>query len=101
MEQHNESTYPTEADIKYGLARRFTKEEYLAELADFEGGRVPQPNPQDHRDPLWQKKYAHCMPPLECYKFTPPDSKIVNLNHPDDKRLFHFGWNNLTPFETE
>ena len=91
--------YPHELDIKHGITRKFTKAEYLAELQDFRAGRVPQPDPCDHTDPLWNKKYAHCLPPLECYRFVPPLSTVVNEELAHDRRTYHFGWDNVTEFE--
>lgn len=57
---------------------KFTVDEYEQELRDFYAGRLPMPSKTDHTDPLYNKKYAHTIPPLAAYKFRHPDSLNVS-----------------------
>ena len=50
--------------------QRFTLEEYREALTQ----PIEYPDKNDCNDPLYQKKYAHNMPPLEAY-FLIPDGQ--------------------------
>jgi hypothetical protein len=53
-----------------GFDKKFTLEEYLQELQDYEN--IPKPSKTNGEDPLYQRKYAMSMPPLSCYRYLPP-----------------------------
>ena len=91
----------TTADGSISLDFRFRKSEYLKELTEYYDGLVPMASLTDPNDPNWQKKYAHTLPPLACYRFVPPCKDLVNHSTSDDVRRLHSGWENLTQFEVD
>ena len=55
--------------------QNFTIEEYKKELDYYhsKGGKLDvYPSPTDSSDPLYLKKFAHNIPPLDAYKLKPP-----------------------------
>ena len=77
---------------------QFTLEEYQAEL----NKPIEYADPKDPDDPLYSKKWAHCLPPLQAYTLLPASYDKVNHKKPrhNDRRVHH-GWNNLSEFEIE
>ena len=67
-----ESSYLDYED-RGALSKKFTLEKYVAELTSYyEAGLRETPSIEDYTDPLYNKKYAHTMPPLEAYSVRPP-----------------------------
>ena len=96
----SESTsYPTQKDLDHGYLRQFTKTEYLQEIEDYYNGKIPPVSTTDHTDPMWTKKFAHTLPPLEAYKLVPPRTELVCKSQAEEIRLHFYGWDNLTEFE--
>ena len=50
-----------------GLHKKFTLDEYLYELQNYQS--VTPPSPTDPNDPGYNRKYAQSMPPLICYRY--------------------------------
>jgi hypothetical protein len=49
---------------------------------------------------MWQSKFAHCLPPLQAYKFVPPlKDNGGNTQENQDNRKVYYGWDNVTNFE--
>ena len=72
--------------------QRYTFDEYNQALTQ----PIEYPNPKDHEDPLYYKKYPHTMPPLEAYFILTPGWNSVNTeaNHNAARQIFD--WNNLS-----
>ena len=77
---------------------KWTYDEYLEELKK----PIEYPDPQDHNDPLYSKKYAHTIAPPESYLFI-PDRKdgVITSQKTTKQRKIYFGWNNMTEFEKQ
>ena len=84
------------------LQKQFTFEEYSAELAEYHDGKLAQPDPNDHEDPLYYRKYAHNVPPLEAYFLIPEhvEKQCKDMKSNNDRKVF-YAWNNLTKFEKQ
>lgn len=78
---------------------KFTLDEYRYELNNQ--SQLQKPNPTDPEDPLYYRKYASTMPPLEAYKFRPVQADLVNVPGDDNRRAVFYGWNNLTDHEVK
>ena len=63
---------------------------------------MPQPDPENCEDPRYYRKYAHNLPPLECYFHIPNDQEMQckDMKTNNDRKIF-YGWNNLTKFEED
>jgi hypothetical protein len=81
------------------LARKMTLDEYWYEMRNLDLVLQKQPSKTDPNDPLYCRKYAHNMPPLELYKIKPPKWDLVNIEGDDNRRAVFFGWNNITEHE--
>ena len=68
MESLLNTTTPIIARV--GLdAQQFTLDEYHYEMQN--AGTLTRPSQTDFSDPLYRRKYAQSMPPLEAYRFRP------------------------------
>ena len=76
--------------------QRFTIEEYKNALAE----PIDYPDPNDHEDPRYYKKYAHTLAPPEAYFILIPGWNKVNTEKDNNARTI-YGWNNITEFEKE
>jgi hypothetical protein len=50
----------------------------------------------DVDDPLYCRKYAHNIPPLDSLRCRPLGWDHVNVKGNDNNRKVYFGWNNIT-----
>lgn len=77
------------------MDKKFTLKEYQAEL--LKG--YQHPDPFDHLDPGYNKKYAHTLPPLQAYMMRPANYQKASTEKDKDNRKVYYGWNNLSDFE--
>ena len=59
------------------------------------------PDPSDHEDPRYYRKYAHTLPPMEAYFLLTPGWDCVNTDADNGAVRQVFDWNNLTEFEID
>ena len=78
-------------------SQKFTLEEYKAALAQ----PIEYPDPTNPEDPLYYKKHAHTMPPLEAYFILPPGYDRACSKEKMNHRISFYGWNNLSDFEVD
>jgi hypothetical protein len=78
---------------------KMTLDEYLYELQNRDEVLRQQPDLQNIDDPLYMRKFAHCMPPLLAYRCKPLGHDKVNVQGDDNRRMVYYGWNNLTEYE--
>ena len=57
------------------------------------------PSKTDWNDPLYCKKFAHCMPPLIAYRCRPANLDKQNVQGDDNCRKVYYGWNNYSEYE--
>jgi hypothetical protein len=84
------------------FSKKFTYEEYKEEMEQYREGKIPKPDPEDIQDPLYYRKYAHTLPPLECHFHIPDNHELQckNMKSNNERKIF-YGWNNLTKFEEQ
>ena len=94
-----ETTNGPEAEF---LKKQFTLEEFNQEIQEYREGKLGEPDPEDFEDPLYYRKYAHTLPPLESYFIVPDDTEKQNKTmKTNNDRKVYYGWNNLTKFEEQ
>ena len=49
------------------LKKQFTYEEYKEQVALYHEGKIERPDPDDHTDDRYYRKYAHTVPPPDAY----------------------------------
>ena len=71
-------------------------------MEQYREGKIPKPDPEDIQDPLYYRKYAHTLPPLECHFHIPDNHELQckNMKSNNERKIF-YGWNNLTKFEEQ
>ena len=67
-----ETTNGPEAEF---LKKQFTLEEFNQEIQEYREGKLGEPDPEDFEDPMYYRKYAHTLPPLESYFIVPDDTE--------------------------
>lgn len=73
-----------EASIENPLSVKMTLDEYLYELQNYDRLLKTAPSKDDPNDPLYKRKYAHNMPPLEAYLRRPAGMEYVNVPGDDN-----------------
>jgi len=74
-------------------------DEYHYELQNVT--QLKRPSQTDFNDPLYKRKYAQSMPPLEAYKMKSMNYDKVNVAGDNNRRAYFYGWNNITDYERE
>ena len=58
-------------------------------------------DPQNSEDQNYYRKHATSLPPEESHMIIPAKADLVNTEKNKNARLFFYGWNNLSEFETK
>lgn len=78
-----------------------TLDEYQYEMNNIDEILKKQPSMTDFNDPLYCRKYAHNIPPLDSLRCKPLGWDHVNIKGNDNYRKVYFGWNNISQYEKD